>query len=168
MDVGLSNILNEGVVASSVSGTGDTSIQLTSVDVFSTTLCSNGTFCSDATPTASSTTLTSGVSWSLIWGAGATFTTNSAWSVVENPAGAFTIQMSGVYSAVGYENTAGTLNLTFQDPAVLVGSRYVFSVSGSGGSGGRVEVPEPATLSLLGAGLLGMGIFGRRRRRYDS
>lgn len=42
-------------------------------------------------------------------------------------------------------------------------SDYVFSISGSK-SGQQVQVPEPGTLALLGAGLIGMG-FARRRKK---
>ena len=33
------------------------------------------------------------------------------------------------------------------------------------GEDNSTSVPEPATLSMLGLGLLGLGVFGRRRRR---
>jgi len=34
---------------------------------------------------------------------------------------------------------------------------------GGGGGGGENVVPEPGTFLLLGAGLMGLGLYGRKR-----
>lgn len=34
---------------------------------------------------------------------------------------------------------------------------------GGGGGGQQTPIPEPSTMLLLGAGLVGLGIFGRRK-----
>lgn len=42
---------------------------------------------------------------------------------------------------------------------------YHTDVNGGGGDGGNTQTPEPGTLGLLGAGLVGLGLVRRRRKQ---
>lgn len=168
IDVGLSNTLNQGVDSSTFDGSGDTSIDFSSTAAFAANNCSDILFCGN--PVVVDTNLMSGVQWEANWSNNDLIyrtDTSVIWSVIENPTGSYTIQTWGTYSTItngGYDPTYGFLTFTFQERCVQYGNDCYYSVSASGGTGDRVSVPEPATLSLLGAGLLGMGLFGRRRR----
>jgi len=74
---------------------------------------------------------------------------------------------------------SGSSTLTFADGDTITvslsnGSFSTFSgadidatitYAGSPGGGGVAAIPEPASIALFGAGLLGLGMVGRRRRR---
>lgn len=61
--------------------------------------------------------------------------------------------------ADGFDPTPGTFRLSFQDAGGGGVSNYTFTFSGN-----SAAIPEPATLGLLGAGLLGLGAAMRRRK----
>ena len=82
---------------------------------------------------------------------------------------AFATGVGGTCSAtwdVG-EGNGGT-NLTAQLPNIFAGMSYLnyHTTQFPGGEirGALVLTPEPATLTLLGSGLLALGLFARRRR----
>jgi len=69
-----------------------------------------------------------------------------------------TVSGTGVLSLTGFTPTAGNFILTTQGPA---GSEVTFSVTSVASA-----VPEPASLAILGTGLLGLGFIVRRKQQH--
>jgi hypothetical protein len=66
---------------------------------------------------------------------------------------------TGLFSRDGYDDTAGTFSFTGQTNGVYTTGTFTFS-----GASAAVPVPEPASIGLFSAGLLGLGLVRRRRR----
>jgi len=67
---------------------------------------------------------------------------------------------------VSINNTIGSAGLDefAQTQALYPGATYTFSAQGSFGNGQLGTVPEPTSLGLLGLGLIGFGLFMRRKK----
>jgi hypothetical protein len=67
-----------------------------------------------------------------------------------------------------YALNAGTGGNTFSDSfTVVAGRQYQLTIDHSSDANAQV-IPEPASLAILGAGLLGMGVVRRQQRRRKS
>jgi hypothetical protein len=84
-------------------------------------------------------------------------------SSVSNDSNFITIAGNGTIHATGYDDTNGTFNFSGQSSN---GSDATAVFSWSAGSAAQPgsPVPEPATLSLLGLGLLAGGVMRRRAK----
>lgn len=85
----------------------------------------------------------------------------------------FDLNSSNLSTADGYlldnlafNNTIGSAGLAefAQTEATYPGATYTFSSQGSFGNGQLGTVPEPTSLGLMGLGLIGFGLFIRRKK----
>ena len=157
-------------MASRINFTGGSQVAANTLSTFTTfgfnpssvTSCSNCGVINNITgiPAGSATTPFSGQT--LFSVNGLTFTLNTLTAVVRSSGVAgssLEIKGTGIYSAAGYDNTAGTFDLTAQNGSLTI---MADSASASG-SVNAVSVPEPASLAILGASLAAIGFVRRRK-----
>lgn len=66
---------------------------------------------------------------------------------------------TGMLSATGYEDTPGSWSFSSQAKGTRTTGEFSFSSSAD-----AAPVPEPGTMVLLGAGFLGLAVYGKRRK----
>ena len=111
------------------------------------------------------TSFTSGTStpFTLYSGNGTSLSASSdAFSFSSGVLDNLTVVGAGTLTLTGFDPTPGNYILTTQGPS---GAEVTFSVT-TVGSGAPAVVPEPASLVILGTGLLGLGVVVRRKRQH--
>jgi PEP-CTERM motif len=99
-----------------------------------------------------------------LWTVGSyTFNLTSSHVTCQNNAtfcpGSLIVDGIGTITANGYDSNTMTWHFTTQDPSSKSGDQVIFSFSAA-----QQTVPEPASILLLSAGLIGLGGLVRRRK----
>lgn len=95
-----------------------------------------------------------------LWSVGGFSFDAGTMAIIAQVEGFLALEATGVVSGNGFDDTPGLWRFTTQGDNGGGISEFSFSATQSAAP---TEVPEPAALALLGTGLLGIGLFRRRR-----
>lgn len=124
----------------------------------------NGTFCITSIDGCAGVNYLSGLFNDSVFGAGASLTLS-----VSQPPDLLALTSSVIDPAILADNPGMSLSFVGVKPGVHEDGNtlggFVAGVTGNFSSEAVVDTPEPASLALLGVGLVGMGLGSRRRNR---